>query len=49
MKPFQIADNQRDGNPVHPSISEELMTIDQNVSQMEHFYQLMLAKLHTNI
>ena len=36
MTPFKLADNQRDGNPGSPSISEESMTIDQHISNETH-------------
>ena len=49
MTTFQLADNQRDGNPVPASISGESMTIYQHISEMEHIYQLMLAKAHSNM
>ena len=45
MTPFQLADNQRDGNPVPPTFSGESMTTDQYISQS----QSILAKVHTNI
>ena len=49
MTAFQLADNHMDGNSGPPSISGKSVTIDQSVLQMEHIYQLMLAKVLTNI
>ena len=49
VTPFQSDDNQRDCNIVPQGISGESVIIDQPMSHMEHIYQSMLAKWHTNI
>ena len=46
---FELAGNQRDGNPVPLSLSRESMTIGDHVTQMEHIYLSMLAKAQQNI
>ena len=46
---FELADNQRNDNPVSLSLSWESMTIYNDAANMEHLYQCMLAKAHSYI
>ena len=49
VTPSELADNQRDGNPMPLSLSEEPIITDDHVAKMETLYQSMLAKAHSNI
>ena len=49
VKPFKLAENQRDSNPVTPILSRESMTINDHNVKMEHIYQSVLEKANMNI
>ena len=44
VAPFELADNQRDGNPMPCSLSVESVTINNHAAKMENIYQSMLIK-----
>ena len=49
VTPFELADKQRDGNPVPLSQSGGPLTISDSVTNFKHIYQCMLAKSHNSI
>ena len=49
VTPFELTDNQRDGNTMSPSLSGQSMPVHVDVAKLEHIYQPVIAKAHTNI